>query len=62
LDDRSTAEALRHEKLLFLADAGPYAGARDKRARLAERMEELIASVHSRWSPRARAAEGRAGE
>lgn len=32
LDYRSTAEALKHEKFLSLADAGPYVGARDKRA------------------------------
>jgi hypothetical protein len=42
LDYRSTAEALKHEKFLFLADAGPYANVEDKRARLAERIEELV--------------------
>jgi Protein of unknown function (DUF4231) len=49
LDYRSTAEALKHEKFLFLAGAGPYADVDDRRARLAERVEELIASEHSRW-------------
>jgi hypothetical protein len=38
----STCEALKHEKFLFLADAGPYGDTEDKRAQLAERIEELI--------------------
>ena len=62
LDYRSTAEALRHEKFLFLADAGPYPSARDKRARLAERIEELIASEHSRWVSARTPGEGRSAE
>ena len=49
LDYRSTAEALKREKFLFLAGAGPYAGSEERRPRLAERIEELIASEHSRW-------------
>jgi hypothetical protein len=49
LEYRSEAEALTHDHFLVLADAGPYAQVSDKRARLAERMQELIASEHSRW-------------
>ena len=55
---RSTCEALQREKFLFLADAGPYAGTEDKRAHLAERVEELISSENTKWvSIRARSAE-----
>lgn len=38
----SSGDMLKHEKFLFLADAGPYANVEDKRARLAERIEELV--------------------
>jgi Protein of unknown function (DUF4231) len=62
LDYRSTAEALKHEKFLFLAGAGPYVSAEDKRARLAERIEELIASEHSRWVSVRTPSEGRSRE
>ena len=62
LDHRSTAEALKHEKFLFLADARPYASAPDKRAGLAERIEELIASEHSRWVSARTRDEGRSAE
>ena len=46
---RSTAEALKHEKYLFLANAGPYAGASDSRALLADRIEGLISQEHAKW-------------
>lgn len=46
---RSTAEALKHEKYLFLAGAGPYAGAREGRVILAERIEGLISQEHAKW-------------
>lgn len=48
---RSTGEALKHEKYLYLACAGPYAVA-DDAARLpllAERMEQIIGQENSRW-------------
>jgi hypothetical protein len=48
LSYRSSAEALKHEKYLFLADAGPYGDTEDKRAQLAERIEELIGQEDSR--------------
>ena len=46
---RNTAEALKHEKFLFLAHAGPYASATDPRATLAERVEALISQENSQW-------------
>ena len=46
---RATCEALKHEKFLFLADAGPYGDIEDKRALLAERIEELIGKEHAQW-------------
>lgn len=47
---RSTCEALKHEKFLYLADAGPYAHARRKTALLAERVEGLVSQEHARWT------------
>lgn len=44
---RSTCEALKREKYLFLADAGPYARLDDTRGHLAERVEELISGEQS---------------
>jgi hypothetical protein len=38
---RSTAEALKHERYLYLAMAGPYAG-EDRHRQLAERVEGLV--------------------
>jgi hypothetical protein len=46
---RSTCEALKHEKYLFLAQAGPYAGSGDGRALLADRIEGLISQEHAKW-------------
>jgi hypothetical protein len=46
---RSTAEALKHEKYLYLGDAGPYAGAAEPRALLADRIEGLISQEHAKW-------------
>jgi hypothetical protein len=47
---RSTCEALRHEKFLFLAKAGPYAAAADPRVLLAERIESLVSQEHAKWA------------
>lgn len=47
---RSTNEALKHEKYLYLAHAGPYGSASDPHALLAERIESLIAEEHAKWS------------
>jgi hypothetical protein len=46
---RSTCEALKHEKYLYLADAGPYASAAKPLVLLAERVESLVSQEHSRW-------------
>lgn len=46
---RSTAEALKHERYLFLASAGPYRGA-DRNRVLAERVEGLVSQEHAKWT------------
>jgi Protein of unknown function (DUF4231) len=47
---RSTCEALRHEKYLYLGQAGPYSGAPNPHALLAERIESLVSQEHAQWS------------
>jgi hypothetical protein len=46
---RSTAEALKHERYLYLAAAGPYFNT-DRDRVLAERIEGLISQEHARWT------------
>ena len=46
---RSTCEALKHEKFLWVATAGPYASAENPHALLAERIEAIIAQEHTKW-------------
>jgi hypothetical protein len=46
---RSTSEALKHEKYLFLALAGPYAGTASPHTLLADRIEGLISQEHAKW-------------
>lgn len=48
---RSTAERLKHEKFLFLADAGPYKGLDEKEGltRLAEQVEEHVSIEQANW-------------
>jgi len=46
---RSTAEALKHERYLYLAQAGPYVGD-DRHTQLAERLEGLISQEHAKWT------------
>jgi uncharacterized protein DUF4231 len=46
---RNTAEALKHEKYLYLAKAGPYANAADLRGLLAERIEAIMSQENSQW-------------
>jgi Protein of unknown function (DUF4231) len=46
---RSTAEALKHERYLYLARAGPYVG-EDWHRLLAERIEGLISQEHAKWA------------
>lgn len=47
---RSTCEALRHEKYVYLAKAAPYAGVPDSYALLAERVESLVSQEHAKWA------------
>ena len=46
---RSTCESLKHEKFLFLAEAGPYAQVERPVALLADRIEGLISQEHAKW-------------
>ena len=49
---RSTCEALKHEKYLYLAGAGPYSNAESAEKRLAllaDRIEGLISQEHAKW-------------
>ncbi len=46
---RSTCESLKHEKYVYLANAGPYAGAADPRALLAERVESTVSQEDAQW-------------
>jgi hypothetical protein len=46
---RLTGEALKHEKFLYFAKAGPYAGAENPAALLAERVESLISQEEFKW-------------
>lgn len=47
---RSTCEALKHEKFVYLAKAGPYATVPDPRALLAERIESTVSQEHAQWT------------
>jgi hypothetical protein len=47
---RSTCEALKHEKYLYLAKAGLYAAANDPHALLAERIESMVSQEHAKWA------------
>ena len=47
---RSTCEALKHEKYLFLANAGPYGAAENPKSLLAERVESLVSQEHAKWA------------
>ena len=46
---RSTAEALKRERYLYIAKAGPYAEG-DRHKQLAERLEVLISREHAKWA------------
>jgi hypothetical protein len=48
---RATAEHLRHEKFLFLAQSGPYRSLEEEEALrlLAERVEERVSTEHAKW-------------
>ena len=57
---RATAEALKQEKYLHRAKAGPYAAGSD--ALLAERCEAMLSSEHSVWATAMEHAGGKAVE
>lgn len=46
---RTTCESLKHEKYLFLAEAGPYENAARPVVVLASRIEALISQEHAKW-------------
>jgi hypothetical protein len=54
---RSTCEALKHEKFLYLAQAGPYESNEKAIALLAERIEGLVSQEHAKWVSAQREAE-----
>jgi uncharacterized protein DUF4231 len=47
---RSTCEALKHEKFLYLAKAGPYATASNPHALLSERAEAITSQENAKWT------------
>jgi hypothetical protein len=47
---RSTCEALKHEKFLYLSSAGPYRNTENSVALLAERIEGLVSQEHAKWT------------
>jgi hypothetical protein len=47
---RSTSEALKHEKYLYLARAGAYANVPNPEALLAERIEGRVSQEHASWA------------
>ncbi len=46
---RSTCEALKREKFLWIGKAGHFADTDNPNALLAERIESIIAQEHSKW-------------
>jgi hypothetical protein len=46
---RSTCEALKHEKYVYLGKASPYAQAAEPHALLAERVESLVSQENAKW-------------
>jgi len=47
---RSTSETLKHEKYLYLANAGPYSTPANAHALLAERIESLVSQEDAKWA------------
>ena len=58
---RSTCERLKHEKFLFLAQAGPYAAVPRAEGLLAERVEGLVSQEHAAWAVQREEAAQRTG-
>lgn len=60
---RTTAEALGHEKFLFLAHAGVYGGETEASHKvLAERVEAFVSQEHARWISPSEASDARGAE
>lgn len=55
---RSTCEALKHEKYLYLGAAGPYANLEAPVPLLAERVEGLVSQENAKWLSGAERARG----
>ena len=49
---RATAEALKHEKYLYLSAAEPYSDPQSKTQTLARQCETIVSSEHSMWAAR----------
>jgi hypothetical protein len=58
---RSTCERLKHDKYLYLAQAGPYTKAPRPEALLAERVEGLVSQEHAAWVSQQQEATKRSG-
>lgn len=58
---RVTAEALKREKFLYLAAAGPYEGAELPQALLARRVERVVSQEYGAWADSQRDTGGGAG-
>ena len=58
---RSTCERLKHDKYLYLAQAGPYTEAPRPDALLAERVEGLVSQEHAAWVSQQQEATKRSG-
>ena len=56
---RSTAEAWKHERFLYVAEAGPYV-TEDRHSQLAERIEGLVSQEHAKWTASQRSAPSKA--
>jgi Protein of unknown function (DUF4231) len=56
---RSTAEALKHERFLYQAMAGPYTG-KNRHLILAEKIEGLVSQEHAKWTETSQRADGAA--
>lgn len=50
ITSRATAEAMNHEKFMYLAKAGAYATAAEPLALLAERIETIGSQENAKWS------------
>ena len=61
---RATAEQLKHEKYLFLAQSGPYRnlGQEEALSLLAERVEEQVSTEHAKWVSEHRQQAGQQGQ